>query len=415
DAHGSELWITDGTDAGTALVRDIHDADLGGSDPSSLLPFGDLAVFLADDGIHGFELWKSDGTEAGTALVAELVPGEEPVVPPGRVPSDVAGGKLFFIKNEQVWRTDGTEAGTLLLTGPHVSICCSRQIRAVGAKVFFPASEDGFGLWVSDGTPAGTRQVGDTGNGSIRDKVEFQGKLYFTLQPGGNLWELWRSDGTDAGTVLVEGLGGLPPSAAPELTVHAGSLWYFAANGEGSTELRRSIGGTAVAVEDLGIEPRFVAGLGAKLLVSGLGHEVFGLWATDGTSAGTVLLGPARSDGYATTFFQERFYYAARSPSGSLDVLWATDGTPEGTAPLRGHDGSEVPPAWDFAPLGDLLLFIGDDRALWQTDGTAAGSLPVRDLGRVSLELVRAGSKVFFPAFDPATGVELWAVEEVEP
>ncbi len=410
-AHGVELWITDGTAAGTSLVEDIHDLDLGGSDPVSLRALGDLALFLADDGIHGFELWKSDGTEAGTALVAELGPGEAPIGQHGMGASDVAGGKLFFALNQQVWRTDGTEAGTLLLTGPHASICCSGLIRAVGDKVFFPVFEDGFGLWVSDGTPEGTRQVGDTGNGSIRDMVEFQGKLYFTLQPGGNRWELWRSDGTDAGTVFVEDLGILPPSAAPELTVHAGSLWYFAADGEGSTELRRGIGGGAVAAGDLGIEPRFVAGLGAKLLVSGLGHEVLGLWATDGTPAGTALLGPARSAGYATTVFQERFYYAARSPSGSLDVLWTTDGTPEGTAPLRGHDGSEVPPAWDFAPLGDLLLFTVETGTLWQTDGTAAGTLPVRDLGRVSLELVRAGSRVFFPAFDPDTGVELWAVE----
>jgi len=409
DAHGTELWITDGTDAGTSLVRDIADADLGGSDPTSLRAFGDLAVFLADDGIHGFELWKSDGTEAGTALVADLVPGEEPVGQPVLGWTEVAGGKLFFVKSDRLWRTDGTEAGTLALTGEHVSLCCSRQVRAVGDKVFFPVYDGEYRLWVSDGTAAGTRPVGDTGDGSIQDLVEFQGKLYFTLRS--DFWELWRSDGTDAGTVRVEELGPLPSagvsSGTPHLTVHAGSLWYFGSDGAGGTELRRA--GTAL---DFHIKPSFVVSLGAKLLVSGTDGASFGLWATDGTPAGTQLLGPARSDGHAATVFQGRFYYSVYDEPAARSFLWTTDGTPAGTGPLHDREGAEVLAAYDAAPLGDLLLFTTDDRRLWQTDGTAAGTLPVRDLDRVSLELVRAGSRVFFADYDRATGAELWAIDQ---
>lgn len=411
DAHGTELWITDGTDAGTSLVRDIHDADFGGSEPNGLMAFGDLALFFADDGIHGQELWKSDGTAAGTELVAELVPGEEPVFRPRVGASDVAGGKLFFFRDEQLWRTDGTGDGTLALTGSEISLCCFPQIRAVGDKVFFPARE-GFdnGLWVSDGTVQGTRRIADTGSDILHSLVAFEGRLYFLLRPGN--WELWRSDGTEEGTVRVEDLGDVPSDVVPKLTVHAGSLWYFAADDQRRIELRRGNGSDPGTVLDVVIEPRLVASLGEKLLVSGVHQGVPGLWATDGTVEGTELLGPERSNVFpATVFYKDRFYYTAPSPSGSEDVLWTTDGTPGGTGPLLAREGSEVPPAWDFAPLGGLLLFTLGDSTLWQTDGTAAGTFPERDLGP-SVHLLRAGSRVFFSGYDPSTGVELWAIED---
>ncbi|MFP5287020.1 MAG: hypothetical protein ACLGI9_14860, partial [Thermoanaerobaculia bacterium] len=151
--------------------------------------------------------------------------------------------------------------------------------------------------------------------------------------------------------------------------------------------------------------------LGAKLLVSGTDGAAFGLWATDGTAAGTRLLGPAAIFGSPTAELQGRLHYAVYDSSTSRTLLWATDGTPEGTEPLRDHEGSEIDATHDFARLGDLLLFTVDGK-LWQTDGTAAGTFPVRDLGvHSSGELVAIGSRVLFPSYDRATGLELWAVE----
>ena len=76
--HGSELWKSDGTRAGTVLVKDIDPGtDKGGYDESgpTLSGVGGTLFFTADDGTHGRELWKSDGTEAGTVLVKDINPG----------------------------------------------------------------------------------------------------------------------------------------------------------------------------------------------------------------------------------------------------------------------------------------------------------------------------------------------------
>ena len=82
---GQELWITDGTEAGTTLVKDIN-AGTG----SSIQTFGTAipneanirqipggVAILANDGVHGRELWISDGTTAGTKLAFDLNPGAD--------------------------------------------------------------------------------------------------------------------------------------------------------------------------------------------------------------------------------------------------------------------------------------------------------------------------------------------------
>ena len=90
-----ELWRTDGTAAGTAMVKDIH-AGPAGANPNSAVMAGGVLYFFADYGATGYGLWKSDGTTAGTILVMNIWTGFSgaPLYQPANL--TVVGSTLFF-------------------------------------------------------------------------------------------------------------------------------------------------------------------------------------------------------------------------------------------------------------------------------------------------------------------------------
>jgi ELWxxDGT repeat protein len=94
------------------LVKDIR--SVGGSDPWWLVPAGERAFFSAHDGKHGRELWVSDGTAAGTRMVKDIRPGAT-----GSQPDTLTrvGSRVYFTANDgrrgrELWVSDGTAAGT---------------------------------------------------------------------------------------------------------------------------------------------------------------------------------------------------------------------------------------------------------------------------------------------------------------
>src|SRR5262249_54438313 len=116
-SYGIELWKSDGTPAGTVLVRDINPGlgpSLGRGCYGPWWPgpteVNGTLFFAADDGSTGLELWKTDGTTEGTMRVADIVEGEL-----GSNPAQLTGvnGTLFFTVTGGLWRSDGTAAGTM--------------------------------------------------------------------------------------------------------------------------------------------------------------------------------------------------------------------------------------------------------------------------------------------------------------
>lgn len=74
-ATGWELWQSDGTLAGTHMVRDMNPGP-GDSGIRWIRTAGNRVVFARNDGISGEDLWITDGTEQGTMLAVDVAPGQ---------------------------------------------------------------------------------------------------------------------------------------------------------------------------------------------------------------------------------------------------------------------------------------------------------------------------------------------------
>lgn len=237
--HGEELWVTDGTPAGTRMVKDINPG-MSTSDIQYLTRFNDKVVFSADDGENGHELWISDGTEDGTYMVKDIHEFESSNPVGFRQLNEtqfVFYAKTFDSENagtepqQWLWVSDGTEEGTNLVK--EVDCKYPGQEEAdnrwganarVGRKVFFKAEESdkdgvthGVELWVTDGTPDGTFLVKDINLEVANGKPEgstngpalahmknfYNEKLFFKAWDEDHGNEPWASDGTAEGTYLI--------------------------------------------------------------------------------------------------------------------------------------------------------------------------------------------------------------------
>jgi ELWxxDGT repeat protein len=110
-AHGHELWRTDGTEAGTILLKEINPGPTG-SHPSQLTLLSTKLAFTANDAEHGREPWITDGTTGGTMLIKDLNPG------PGDALSRSFTGKAdhFYFKDyDGIWKSNGTPSGTIFI------------------------------------------------------------------------------------------------------------------------------------------------------------------------------------------------------------------------------------------------------------------------------------------------------------
>lgn len=434
---GRELWKTDGTAAGTTLVKDIWPGASSGS-PASMRTLGSKLLFTAAGGpaarLTDNELWISDGTAAGTRELIDLSANF------GSFPQQltVFGKHLYFLAVGVLYRTDGTTAGTLRF-GPNGG---TRSIARIGNRLWLSASTSSiladYEPWISDGTSAGTRLVKDLWPGTSSSDPKFfaattNGVVFQAtdLQRG---VELFASDGTSVGTQLIadvdSGAGHSLGSDPRGFTDVPGRTFFSADDGVTGRELwvtDQTTGGTRL-VKDIragreGSNPTEITALGSIVLFrADDGASGSELWRSDGTAAGTFLVHDAWSGGTsgspaALTAFGAHVYYGATDDKLGRE-LFRSDGTVSGTklvkeiGPGPGGSGPRF-----MRQVGARLFFTfhaaGTGEELYVTDGSISGTRLVKDIypGAQSSsirQIVDIQGVAYFGAYEPIAGLELW-------
>ena len=244
-------------------------------------------------------------------LVRDILPGAQ-----GGQPQNLFqyGDNVLFTAESAtdgrgLWISDGTEAGTSLVADinfdPAVGAGDSDPslFTEYNGLVYFRArsAESGSELFVTDGTTDGTRLFADlqpgAGDGAPTELIVFKDRLYFTADDGANGSELWVTDGTEDGTELFADVNPGAGAGNPLSKTIVGDHLVFTAT-DGTN----------------GSEP----------------------WITDGTTAGTSILADVNPDGDSQpglyhTYDDNRVFFRADNGTSGSELFLGTINTREVT------------------------------------------------------------------------------------
>lgn len=368
--HGSELWTSNSTSVGTFLIKDINPG-IGNSNINAGSAFARLnssqVLFTADDGVHGIELWITNGTEAGTNMVKDIFPGS---TRSNISKFAILNGKAYFAAKDstsvglELWVTDGTDAGTYLLKDIATQANGNSnpsQFVVFNNKVFFTATTTANGneLWTTDGTTLGTQLLKDiTGNVNSSTPSELTvvgNQLFFSAQDASNGRELWKSDGTTLGTVMVKNIVASSGSSNPGGLIASGNkLFFYATDGVTGYEPYVSDGTSlgTLFLKDI------LVGSGSSLpsaftYYNGLTYframnplSIYEIYVSDGTPSGTSLFYKLNLAG--TSITQPKFVilnnllYFNGNNGFTGSELFVTDGTIPGTQLIIDINGTNL-------------------------------------------------------------------------
>jgi uncharacterized repeat protein (TIGR01451 family) len=397
---GSELWISDGTDPGTVLIKNFpENIDFPPTNVNG------IAYFARDDGNNGVELWKSDGTAAGTVLVSDINVGADGSFPLKRVN---VNGTLFFsafdnTSGYELWNSSGGGAFLVkdIIVGDESSD--PHDLTNVNGRLFFVADDKAASeidtvspkLWISDGTDGGTTVVKDP----TKDIINFsflEGPIDPTKLIGvGNILffeagafetgrELWRSDGTEGGTFLVQDITlGQENSDIQNLTNVNGTLFFTNADVPDPTQATLN----------------------------------YDLWRSDGVGAFKVDTFPSvRAGGLVSLSPPSNFTAVNNTLFFTVDdgihgeELWKNDG---GSSVLVKdiNPGSVDSGPNNLVESNGTLFFVANG-GIWKSDGTELGTQIVADASAFSsapTKLRHVGGTLYFTLSNSSN--ELWTLE----
>ena len=342
-----------------------------------LLPSGSaVSVAAAAEPRTGAPLREVGSTDGPSiSLVADLQPGAKSSAPSAL---RAVHGDLFFMANgagagNEPWVTDGTPEGTRLIgdiyTGP--SFAESRAIAPTSDGTLLSLQSFGEGddwagsLWFTTTTAAAdgvTNPVLDWGPRFTTAALRFEDDALIWISDFQSTSGLWRTDGTPEGTRLVKG----------------GMVTYQARFAKAEDQVFFLDTQSVLAVTD-----------GTRA-----GTRRVRTWGD--TYQGSILVGRLLSAGrYA-------FFDFVGAPAATGNELWVSDGTTKGTHLLKDINPgpASAQPSW-FTRLGSELFFVADDgshgRELWRSDGTTAGTVRITDQPSTRMpDLTKCRDRLYF-------------------
>lgn len=340
--------------------------------------------FVAGEDQYGVEIYATDGTVPGTALLKNINTTVNPTPPPNDMdawpqPLRSAGILAYFGAFQDagpagIYRSDGTPAGTYRLRN---DVTLSWEIQGMDAGVAYFGGDDGSGtgieLWRTEGSDATTQLVRDIYPGTDSSGPGFfanvDGTLFFSADDGVNGLELWMSDGTETGTVMVADINPGSSGADPRyMTDVGGRLFFRATDGVNGTELWAACPDAIVDTPSVDFANHGVGAPSDPIEVT-LTNE--GLWEMNFVGLGAYLSGGDTAEftvsdvlldpdpivpGESRTI--EIIFNPGASGTFATDLIIETDDPDEPliTIPVTG-DSVEMPVAW--WPGAIALALIG--------------------------------------------------------
>lgn len=229
------------------LLRNINisESDI----QNSLMSFGNKVIFSGYTDSTGYEPWVSDGTEAGTFLLKDIFVGKTS----GFTDSYkvVFDSSIFFMATTNsgtgLWKTDGTSAGTVKVEGLRTDIYYDRlpHICLFKGNIYVNAIADnstfGSELYRVNPYNLSITLVKDINPGfahtAMSSFTAFENEFYFFVYTPELGYELWRSDGTANGTYVIKdiapGRGSSVSIYNPKIT-RCNNIVFFAADSTSS-------------------------------------------------------------------------------------------------------------------------------------------------------------------------------------
>jgi len=336
------------------LIKDVYPGPNDGTDVYLAADDAKLFFWGYDAADAKGNPWVSDGTASATGLIGSIEGSSANF--DAFQEAFANNGLVYFVTDNgfdgyQVWRSDGTSAGTFELTTITGGLQSSRvQFAAVGNHVIFQGGNfsQGYAFMATDGTVAGTQVLStalyaNTCVVAAAPGTPQSGPM-LCLGSSGPAIGIISTDGTAAGTtfVAVPALAGFDSASS---TIAVNDIVYFA--GQDSAH---------------GIE----------------------LWKTDGTQTGTVMIkdlfaGPNSSSPHELTRVDDRVFFVATTPDAGQE-LWVSDGTDVGTVRVKDiNPGLQDSSPDRLTALNGIVYFVPSDggtegKELWRSDGTSAGT-----------------------------------------